>query len=68
MVRRDDEAISRREPAFLAARAHTVSHGRGSCQRARRCRTAARPRRSWNLDAWRPDVRYSDVLTAGCNP
>ena len=22
----------------------------------------------WNLDAWRPDVRYSDDLAAGCNP
>ncbi|AVL95819.1 DUF2599 domain-containing protein [Microbacterium paraoxydans] len=22
----------------------------------------------WNLDAWRPDASYSDVLAAGCNP
>lgn len=34
-----------------------------------RCHVDIAPFKSpWNLDAWRPDVRYSDVLAAGCNP
>lgn len=34
-----------------------------------RCHVDIAPFKSpWNLDAWRPDVRYSNVLAAACNP
>jgi len=34
-----------------------------------RCHVDIAPFKSpWNLDAWRPDVSYSNVLAAACNP
>lgn len=34
-----------------------------------RCHVDVAPFKSpWNLDAWRPDVSYSNVLAAACNP
>ncbi|WEK60077.1 MAG: DUF2599 domain-containing protein [Candidatus Microbacterium colombiense] len=34
-----------------------------------RCHVDLAPFKSpWNLDSWRPDVSYSNVLAAGCNP